>query len=525
MKSINRINSSAKRLRDNYNCVGIKTCAEDRVTDMRKVTSDLGMKLFVEVESDTSLDIRCDSVVSPTIDSRVDFETYMKSIENVDVSKGAKFETENTLDLVLSSQYLKDIDYFVVESIDNVEKSEQVLEKVKKLNKEIYISETNSKDYLYVLYSKGLIDYLETKYTIIKLDDDFFKIYDDILKNTRGFEFQWVSFLYEKYTALAGTLESRLSTLKTQVEHTFYINKQEFSFSFDTQWNDKKIKFINDGDDISKYINNENDFIIVDSYFCEIVNKYDSIYCIDNDSSIGIVKDVLGYMDTRKFTRVVVIGGVPIQYIAALICFIYKNGIEWVYFPTTLTSMLGNFWEPSTVYIYTKFLTTLNLESLRSGLIEILKLCMIGDVLDLYMKYKYDINNLIKLSLIIRKSMSKLSSYDSNVIDYGHTIGNVIEVASGYTTSHGVASLYGMLVVNKLFNYDDVLFENLCKELIIDCKIKDLSNIKNILLEDTTNNFIEFVVPRSRGDFYVIKTELTDNMCELIKMYILRLCD
>jgi 3-dehydroquinate synthetase len=483
------------------------------------------MKLFVEVGSDP-VDIGCDSVLSPTIDSKIDFETYMKSIENVDVSKGAKFETENTIDLVLSSQYLKDVDYFVVESIDNVEKGEQVLEKIKKLNKDIYISESTSKDYLYVLYSKGLIDYLETKYTIIKLDDDFFKIYDDILKNTRGFEFQWVSFLYDKYTALASTLMSRLSILKTQVEHSFSINNKNVSFSFDTQWFDNKIKFIND-DDISKYINDENDIIIVDKYFCERVNNYTDVYCIEHDNrSMSVIKDVLSFMEARRhFNRVVVIGGVPIQDIASLACCAYNNGVGWVYFPTTLLAMSGGFGDPSTIYINTKFLATLNLESLRSGLIEILKVCMIGDVLDLYIKYKYDINNLVKLSLIIKKSIAKLSAYDSNVIDYGHTIGHVIEVASGYTIPHGVASLYGMLVVNKLFNYDDILFENLCKELIIDCKIKDLSNIKNILLKDKTNNFIDFVVPRARGNFHVIKTELTDNMCELIKMYILRLCD
>jgi 3-dehydroquinate synthase len=292
------------------------------------------------------------------------------------------------------------------------------------------------------------------------------------------------------------------------------------------------IQFINN--EITNYIQND-DIIIADTIFYELVHRYgNNVYLVKQDKSMSTVMDIIKFMDTVQSSsvkRVVVIGGGLVKDIASFTCSIYKNGVEWIYFPTTLSSMsdcciggknslsnqIGSKYEPSMVYINTEFLTTLNLNSIRSGLIEILKMCMIGNVLELYVKYKYDINTLIKLSVLVKRSLTKLSTYDSTVMTYGHTIGHTIEVMSGYTIPHDVASVYGMLVVNKLFSYDDILFEDLCKDLVIGYRIGNV--ITNFSLTDNI-----FVVPKSRGNFQFIKTELTSDICEIIKMHILKVC-
>jgi len=184
---------------------------------------------------------------------------------------------------------------------------------------------------------------------------------------------------------------------------------------------------------------------------------------------------------------------------------------------------IGTFSCPSTVYINTTFLDTLAESDIQSGHGEIIKLCAIGGVLDMY--ESLDVTQLIKLSLIIKRSVIEIDQFDKGIrraLNYGHTIGHALEILTDYEMPHGVAVIHGMLAVNKLFGYSDTTFERICTTIIGDTKYTyDTSALKFLLLNDkkTTNDSVTFIVPRG-NKFDMEKCKVTDDLCETIKGYL-----
>lgn len=241
--------------------------------------------------------------------------------------------------------------------------------------------------------------------------------------------------------------------------------------------------------------------------------------------------------------RFVVIGGGLVQDVGSFVSSIYNRGkIPWVFFPTTLLSMadscigsktslntsfknkLGTYCSPSNVYINMKFLDTLDDVQIKSGMGEILKLCMIGNALDMYKSL--DLKTLVKLSLVIKKSVIEEDLFDKNVrkgLNYGHTIGHAIEVVSNYTIPHGLAVVHGMLLINKIFGYKNSLFEQYCLELIGDTQI-DFTNIKKVIDQDkkTSDGTITCIVPNKNGDMKFITSSSQKIQDQLLSTSICR---
>jgi 3-dehydroquinate synthase len=242
----------------------------------------------------------------------------------------------------------------------------------------------------------------------------------------------------------------------------------------------------------------------------------------------------------RTPTRVIVIGGGVVQDVGAFVSTIFNRGIEWIYWPTTLLAMgdsciggksslntpdaknkVGTFNCPSSVFINKRFLDTLDFAAIMSGHGEILKLCMIGDALDMY--ETSDVVNLIKVSLLIKKSVIEIDQFDKGIrraLNYGHTIGHAIEAMSGFSVPHGIAVIKGMLVVNKLFGYGDPKFERIAFTLINTPGANiDTDKLKNLLLNDKkmVKDTLQFIVPNGPGNFDYKFMEINDELCERIK--------
>jgi 3-dehydroquinate synthase len=133
-----------------------------------------------------------------------------------------------------------------------------------------------------------------------------------------------------------------------------------------------------------------------------------------------------------------------------------------------------------------------------------LKLCKIGNALHLYKKL--DVANLIKLSLIIKRSVIEVDLYDRGIrkgLNYGHTIGHAIEVLSGYSIPHGTAVVHGMILMNEIFEHKDPVFEKYCFELIDDMVPHGMcfSTIKSIIDQDkkSDGSSVTCIVPCSKG--------------------------
>lgn len=578
------LQDTTKKLRTKYNCVGIKTSFEDEgaapsdVLKLRTLTSQNGLKLAIKVggaeaktDIKTALDMCCDSIVGPMIETKYALEKYVQAMKGYDVTKGVNLETItalNNIELLLTSQFLSEIDYFVVGRVDligslgqsrdmidsdeNLKLVENAFSKVKKTNKMTYLGgalSKNSKNFIYHLYSKGLLDYIETRFIIMKLDDDFFEVYDDAICASHEFELKWSQFLYTKYANVATSLNSRITLIKSRVWRSFTINNETVCYNADDIKSDAfhvkaspydySVKFIDNS--VNSYIHGT-DCVIVDRKLAHLV-VHDFVYIVDaleENKTIETVMDIIKFMSFRPVSRIVVIGGGLVQDIGAFTSSIFNRGTEWIYFPTTLLSMadscigsktslnttfknkIGTFNSPRKVYINTSFLDTLEYIDIRSGMGEILKLCMIGDALGLYEKYKRDITSLIKLSLIIKRAVIEVDQFDTGIrkaLNYGHTVGHAIEIASGYAIPHGISVIMGMLSVNRVFGYNNDKFEELCKELLNGSTVDIETDLKPILLGDKKafKKSVTFIVPKAPGKFMFENKEVTDALCVKIK--------
>jgi 3-dehydroquinate synthase len=197
-----------------------------------------------------------------------------------------------------------------------------------------------------------------------------------------------------------------------------------------------------------------------------------------------------------KSEQLIVVGGGITQEIGAFSCALYKRGVSWVYFPTTLLSMcdsclggkaslnyrgvknqLGLFSNPSQIYIYSTFLKTLSDSEIKSGLGEILKSCFIGGEYFINLYREHIVNgepksfscfkSLIMTSLMIKKMIIEADQFELNYrrcLNYGHTFGHAIEALSNYEIPHGLAIAAGMMMANKLHGAQE--FNYLCLDLL-----------------------------------------------------------
>jgi 3-dehydroquinate synthase len=145
-------------------------------------------------------------------------------------------------------------------------------------------------------------------------------------------------------------------------------------------------------------------------------------------------------------------------------------------------NIIGIFNSPVQVIISSHFLATLKHCDIISGLGESLKLCLIGGE----KSYKLFRDNckqsnlleIIKTSNNIKRIIIEEDELETNIrksLNYGHTFGHAIESASNYQIPHGISVLYGMYIINTLFNPNK--FEDVNK-LIFDMIPADFKNIE-----------------------------------------------
>ena len=176
----------------------------------------------------------------------------------------------------------------------------------------------------------------------------------------------------------------------------------------------------------------------------------------------------------NKFTRndtLVALGGGVIGDMVGFAAATYLRGISFVQVPTTLLSMVdssvggktgvdleegknlvGAFKQPLGVLMDPDVLNTLPKEEFRSGLAEVIKHGVIGDVELFEILEKEDalsnIENLIEKALRVKIQIVEEDPFEQDrraLLNLGHTFGHAIEKVSGYTVRHGEAVAIGMV--------------------------------------------------------------------------------
>jgi 3-dehydroquinate synthase len=316
----------------------------------------------------------------------------------------------------------------------------------------------------------------------------------------------------------------------------FKVNNTSFSGIIDN--NDKvTIKSYNkdynviyNQNNLSKIINEEynlNDFIVIDrnvynlDHNClqNIDSKYFFIFdAIENNKTIeSVLKiiDLLFLINFNKKNKLLVIGGGITQDVGGFVSAIYKRGIKWTLVPTTILSMtdsciggkvgvnrvsknmLGLFCAPNKVIISDYFIHSLKNEDIISGIGEALKLSLIGGETSYqYFKDNYNENtidyiNLIKMSTSVKKLIIELDELETNerrVLNYGHTFGHALESVSNYFIPHGIAVIFGMYIINKLFYQDKYFDLNNYMISIIPDKFKKIEMSYELFINSVLND-------------------------------------
>ena len=175
---------------------------------------------------------------------------------------------------------------------------------------------------------------------------------------------------------------------------------------------------------------------------------------------------------------VVGLGGGVTTDMAGFAAATFLRGISVIQIPTSLLAMVdasiggktgidiamgknqvGAFWQPSIVIEDTSFLKTLPDEVFTEGMGEVIKHAFIVDpeMFDKLEKANGNIRDdeelleeIVSMNVADKASVVKEDENDNGrrqILNYGHTVGHVIERDSGYTKPHGICVAKGMGIV------------------------------------------------------------------------------
>jgi len=287
--------------------------------------------------------------------------------------------------------------------------------------------------------------------------------------------------------------------MKFNVNDTTFFGEMDTSDKVEIKSYNKTYDVVYNQTSLNELINENyeiNDFIVIDrnvynldkNCLSKINYKYYFIFDANEDNknmmSVLTIIDLLFDIKFNKKNKLIVIGGGITQDVAGFVCAIYKRGLKWLLIPTTLLSMtdsciggkvgvnrisknmLALFYAPNRVIVSDYFLKSLKHDDIISGVGESLKLSLIGG-LNTYQyfhkNYEHlDYINLIKMSTSVKKLVIEYDELEANerrVLNYGHTFGHALEYASNYFIPHGIAVVFGMYIINKLFyqnKYEDL---------------------------------------------------------------------
>ena len=184
----------------------------------------------------------------------------------------------------------------------------------------------------------------------------------------------------------------------------------------------------------------------------------------------------------KKNLCLVIIGGGILQDLAGFVASTIYRGISWIFVPTTMLAqtdscigaktslnfdkyknIVGTFFPPQEIHLYSGWLKTLRSVDYLSGLGESAKLHLMGGVgltrkiaialPSLLNRDLKAISPIIVNSLLIKKDYIEEDEFDRgrrNLLNYGHCFGHALETATNYKIPHGLAVVLGMIMANQV---------------------------------------------------------------------------
>ena len=209
-----------------------------------------------------------------------------------------------------------------------------------------------------------------------------------------------------------------------------------------------------------------------------------------NITTVEKIWEIMHSNSVTRSTNVICIGGGVLCDVVGFATSTYKRGANLVFIPTTLLAMvdashggknginnnygknqIGTFYLPNEVLVCVEFLNSLNKEEINTGLIEVIKAGFIGNDKILELVYGdgsiYSDRSLLQLAIDVKTKITREDLHESNTrmyLNFGHTIGHLIESDSNYQISHGQAVGIGILIAleisEKEYNLDQSYRKN-----------------------------------------------------------------
>lgn len=286
----------------------------------------------------------------------------------------------------------------------------------------------------------------------------------------------------------------------------------------------------------SQYVNYLEKSLSISATYLELENGENN----KNFNSVLKVWNFLNHNNLKTNDILFILGGGMLTDLAGFAASTYKRGIEFVFLPTTLLAMadaaiggktgfnyqflknnIGTFTLPKAVFIDTIFLKTLPKREIDSGIAEVYKHGIIGDVnLWDYLKEnteKLDYHRLIKSSYKLKLEIVNKDPHEKGLrkkLNFGHTIGHAIEsylLNSNSPTLHGFAIAKGMVAESYFAKKENLLTEDNFQEIktVLNNKFVNYFNFKidpkeiiHLMLSDkkNTKNSINFSLPQKIGE-------------------------
>ena len=250
--------------------------------------------------------------------------------------------------------------------------------------------------------------------------------------------------------------------------------------------------------------------------------------------------DFLNCNNVKSSDLLFILGGGMLTDLAGFAASTYKRGIEFIYFPTTLLAMadaaiggktgfnyqflknnIGTFTLPKAVFLDTTFLATLPKIELDSGIAEVYKHSIIGDI-DLWEYLKVnskniDLDYIVQSSKTLKLEIVNKDPFEKSIrkkLNFGHTMGHAIEsylLDSNAPTLHGFAIAKGMIIESFIAKKENLLNEASFNEIktVLNEKFKAYLNFKiepkailKLMLSDkkNTKDSINFSLPTRIGE-------------------------
>ncbi len=218
----------------------------------------------------------------------------------------------------------------------------------------------------------------------------------------------------------------------------------------------------------------------------------------ERSKSMTQLHEVLAFLERQNIDRggcVIAVGGGTVGDLAGFAAATWLRGVRWVGVPTTLLAMvdssiggktgingtrsknaIGAFWQPSAVVADLACLETLPAPSYRDAFAEVVKYAIAMDhgLVDLLRKEQgplLEADRAMLERVVFRCVAAKalIVAKDERekgpraILNYGHTAGHALEVASGFRISHGRAVAFGMRVAAQI-----AVATNLCGRRLVE---------------------------------------------------------